>query len=138
MRIRIALFFTLLATLLAACKSSHGTGGVVRQVTGGDTIIGASYDSVCMLYVVLPNDEMNMPQEPIWCAGTLIAPDIVLTAASCVEENLTAGTTAGITISCGTDVNEDFGAAEVKLHRYYRREAGSVDDLALVRLDGTP
>ena len=42
MRIRIAV----LLLLLAACKKSTTEGSVVAQITGGDTIIGAAYESV--------------------------------------------------------------------------------------------
>jgi hypothetical protein len=132
MRNRIAV----LLLLLAACKKSTTEGSVVAQITGGDTVIGASYESVCALYVVLPPDDMDNPQDPIYCAGTLVAPDIVLTAASCVEENVTAGTVADIEVRCGADVDELFAVTDIKLHRYYTRETGSIDDLALVRMDG--
>jgi hypothetical protein len=71
----------------------------------------------------------------IYCAGTPVARRGA-DAASCVEENLTANTVEDIEVRCGTNVDELFAVTEIKLNRYYTRETGSVDDLALVRLDG--
>ncbi|HTM21131.1 MAG TPA: trypsin-like serine protease, partial [Kofleriaceae bacterium] len=135
MRIRIAL---LLCTLAACNKHRDNTGGVVAQVTGDNgAVIGDNFHSVCSLYVPLPPD-MGTAQDPIWCTGTLIADDMLITAASCVEENLTADTLGDIEVLCGANVDEPFGVSQVVLHRYYQRSTGSIDDLALVRLDGTP
>jgi len=127
-----------LTVLSAACPGDAvPTGSRTGELLGGSTIMGASYDPVCGIYVVLPLDDDDMPQDPIWCAGVHVADSMLLTAASCVEENLTAGTLADVEVRCGADATELFAVTEVKLHRYYTRLGGD-NDLALLRLDGDP
>jgi hypothetical protein len=65
-----------------------------------------------------------------------LAAGTFLTAASCVEENLTAGTLIDVEVRCSADGAETFTVTEVALHRYYTR--GGDNDLALLRLSGDP
>ncbi len=127
-----------LTSLLAACQGgADSTGSWTGEVLGGSSIIGEPFDQVCGIYVVLPPDEQDLPQDPIYCAGVHVGDSLLLTAASCVEENVTAGTVDDIEVRCGADGSETFTVAAVELHRYYVRLGGQ-NDLAMLQLSGDP
>ena len=126
-------------TSLFACQvDSDRVGTVDQPILGGDAL--TSNDAVCAMYIVLPVDDDGDAQDPIYCTGAHVAPGVVLTAAACVEENLTAGTLSDIDVRFGVSFTSGtpFGVEDVILHRYYDPDSDRQHNLALLLLDAEP
>jgi uncharacterized protein (TIGR03382 family) len=103
----------------------------------GSEIAGASKNGVAKLDVVLPPDDEGDSQDPIVCSAIVVAPDLLLTSARCVNENLEApGTLDNITVGFGNDGNTAVqnGVAAVELHRYFDKDNPNLFQLAFVQL----
>lgn len=125
------------AALAAACQGGPGVGKQEQAIQGGEVIPGANAVGVCKLDVVLPPDSEGNDQDPIVCSCSVVAPDMVLTSARCVDENLDAGTLGDITVGFTADGSTQVGVASVELHRYFNPDDPNAFQLALVRLTGT-
>ena len=96
---------------------------------------GASATGVCKMDVVLPPDEDGDSQDPIVCSCLVVAPDLVLTSARCVNENVDANMIDQITIGFGADGNnQPTTATAVELHRYFDKDNPNLFQLAFVHL----
>lgn len=125
----------ILALGAAACEGGElPVASQTPAIEGGEAIPGANARGVCKLDVVLPPDDDGNAQDPIVCTCTLVAPDIVLTSARCVNENLDAGTLNDITVGFGADGSATATVASVELHRYFDPDDPNLFQLALVRL----
>jgi hypothetical protein len=130
--------------VVSACQPSgedvdRRAASEAQPIIGGDGFPG-DFDPVCSMLVALPPDEDANPQEPIYCTCVKIAPSLVLTSASCVEENLRANTLEDIDVRFGTDFDggTPFGVTAVEVQRYYNPEQRQLNDLAMLRLDADP
>ncbi|HUH02874.1 MAG TPA: trypsin-like serine protease, partial [Kofleriaceae bacterium] len=138
-----------LGVALCACQAERGErdepgsgeaiGTASQPIIGGDAFT-TEFESVCSMLVTLPPDEDANPQDPIYCTCAKIAPSIVLTSASCVEENLRADTLDDIDVRFGSNFTGGtaFGVTEVVVQRYYNPEQRQLNDLAMLRLDADP
>ena len=81
----------------------------------------STFTGACHMYIVRPVDDDGDPQDDLQCSCSLVAPTIVLTAASCVHDTLAVGRPQDITVTFGTSVltGDVFGIAAAELHRYY-------------------
>lgn len=146
-RVGVAMVMGLGAVVLSACQTEGDAGDAtgVRTGTSAQPVIGgdaftSDFDAVCSMFVTLPPDEDAMPQDPIYCTCVKIAPSVVLTSASCVEENLRADTLGDIDVRFGADFSggTPFGVTEVIVERYYNPDQPQLRDLAMLRLDADP
>ena len=133
--------------LLAGCydDTDHDLGSASHHIAGADdvaSVLSAPIDPVCSMKILRPNDDMGEEQDPLWCACTLIGPQTIITAASCVEENVDKDKVAaedieirfGLSHSAGTEAEH----TTIELHRYYSADQRGVNDLALIRLMEAP
>ena len=130
---------SLATTLLAAsCELSlDGTSDIGQreeQVLTGNPDI--TFPNVVGMYITLPPDDDDNPQDPIYCTGTLIEECTVLTSARCVNENIDADDIAGIDLRVGAGFSEgqNFPIESIELHRYFDPDAVNGNELALIRL----
>lgn len=138
-----------LGVALSACQADRGErevpgasqaiGTTSQPIIGGDAFT-TEFEGVCSMLVTLPPDEDAMAQDPIYCTCAKIAPSIVLTSASCVEENLRANTLGDIDVRFGSNFagGTAFGVTEVVVQRYYNPDQRQLNDLAMLRLDADP
>ena len=71
------------------------------------------------------------------CTGTLVAPEIVLTAAHCVGDNIVAGNTNAGSVRFGNGESpwiDSINIVDMSMHRLYKPPAFLQHDIALVRL----
>jgi hypothetical protein len=138
------------------CQTENSTPELAETsaaLAGG--LLDAEFTGACAIEVLLPPDpdDPDTPRNPPerWCSCTLVADRIVMTAAHCLEENLTAPECAdsGNEPPCDEDIDLRFGTdfdtatkvalEEIRLHRYYDPDkAPGVNDIALIRLAEDP
>ena len=127
---------------LLGCQSELDTNTRRAPIKGGTLPDVTGYPSVGAMEIVLPPDPDNptMMRDNLWCGATLIAPQIALTAASCVDENLTAGTLDKIDLRFGSDYDAGtpVTVVEAVLHRYFNPDLTGSYDIAMVRFTGDP
>ncbi len=108
-----------------------------QTIIGGDSFV-QEFGSVAAMFIKLPPDDQGNSRDPIWCAGTLVDSRTVLTAASClwdnVEQNKISPTDVTINNFGFPVVTTNFEIEEVFFHRYFDPDGGGQNDLALVRL----
>lgn len=125
----ISLVSVLLLLLLPVAHTADATNG---RIMGGENAVPGRYGYMVSLQVIpyrLSHD----------CGGTLIAPDVVLTAAHCVEypddQFNYAVRTGPYQLSQPSEGSEIFPIAEIVIHPEYDSFALQ-NDVALIKLDG--
>ena len=137
---RTILSIMLTPVLLTACGDSGDMSAIDmsavefqgQPIYGGSVPSDPRFDAVVGLYI-------RKGRSTYICSGTLIAPDVVASAAHCFAE----ARGKGIVLSSASDVDVFFGAeiggagvavSEVLVHAGYDPRRYGVDDLALLRL----
>jgi hypothetical protein len=118
-----------------AREESATTGAAARPVTGG---FPSELEAACGMIATLPPDPENPDgvRDPLHCSCVLVGPRVVLTAASCVDENAEAGTLDQIDLRFGSgyESGQRNDIEAIELYRYFEPDSGSDDDLALLLL----
>lgn len=119
--------------VVAAVAAALAVAGSASAVTGGS--VDTSDTNVGALIGVAPSGA-----EQLFCSGTLIAPQVFLTAAHCIQ-NIEALAGARVAVTFDTTFNAStsplvFGTPVVS--PYYSRSASDPEDLAVVLLDSAP
>jgi secreted trypsin-like serine protease len=111
---------------------------------GALEIFGGAVPTTIQHDAVVAITTFKKPKNNIFCSGTLIAPDVVLTAAHCLDE-ANGGAAAFNEVEPG-DIKIGFGdsaqvggltyvkVSDVEINPGYDRQSLGVDDLGLVRL----
>jgi V8-like Glu-specific endopeptidase len=132
----------LMSATMFACQSSHiETSTSENEIFSvGSTLPDQVFSGACHMYIVRPPDDDMDPQDDLQCTCSLIAPTVILTAASCVHDTLEINRPEDIVVTFGQSVmgGDIFSITEWELHRYYDDDVFGVNDLAVLRLDGDP
>ncbi len=150
---RICVLGALVAIAACGAETDVATGKRAAHIQGGNPDI--EFDGVCAIKIARPTDPL--PESPnnrdIECSCSLVGPGIVLTAASCVEPNVSDEVVTCRTDPeppCLDDIDVRFGSTfgndgepenvvvDVKIFRYYNPAVPGIDDVALIRLADTP
>jgi secreted trypsin-like serine protease len=130
----------LVATSLGACAEPdvefEAADPGSLEIFGGAVPTEIQHDAVVAI------STFKKPQKNVFCSGTLIAPDVVLTAAHCLDE---AAGGAAFNVVEPTDIKIGFGDSTqagltflkvdaTEINPGYDRKKLGVDDLGLVRL----
>lgn len=138
----IAAIATLTVASVAACQSTldDTTTSENEILNSASSLPDQVFSGACHMYIVRPPDEDMDPQDDLQCTCSLVAPTVILTAASCVHDTLAVDRPEDITVTFGQSVTagDEFGIADWELHRYYDDNIFGVRDLAVLRLDGDP
>jgi trypsin len=121
---RLAVVAALLAPLVSAPPAAQGAdpAGATRIYNGTPT---GEFPAVAALAIVFEGGETG------FCTATLIAPDILLTAAHCLEGNVLAA--SAVFVADGVPLEEHPGTRYVR-HSEYADDVAAFADIALVLL----
>ncbi|MFT7579397.1 MAG: hypothetical protein ACI9MR_001061 [Myxococcota bacterium] len=131
---------------MAACDEAPGPGsssGALVQYSGA--IFGGSYadDTHQFATVALVTRSGSTIVREAWCSGTLVAPDVVVTAAHCLDvakggKRFATIAPSSVAVFVGIDVQSDadgvfYGVSDTVIYPSYDRRQLS-DDIAMLRL----
>jgi secreted trypsin-like serine protease len=127
------------ATLFTACANDvvieENTRPATQPILNGDPASRSEHQAVVSLHQrVVKGKKFDQVQSNIFCSGTLIAPDVVMSAAHCLQGE----TPKSVAVYVGNDPTIDLAAhvylvSEVAVHPGYS-SFSLQNDIALVRL----
>ncbi len=133
---------------LVACQAGEPIDPqrTTQPIRGGDNFT-SNYESVCGMMIELPEDPQNPGYTDYrYCSCSLVAPDIVLTAAECIWDSAVTHAQipeANVEVRFGADLgwDEDVGiesnVVKGEIYRYFDPSIRT-DNLALLVLDEEP
>jgi hypothetical protein len=132
MRRTFAVFSALALVGFAACADLE-PGTRSEPVIGGSATSAGEFPAAGAL--ILYGDGYNAPPQYVSCSGTLIAPDVVLTAAHCTHAGMTNGSTPDFTLALdgmNAPENQIYSGASAVAHPNFNPYGGSPTGLAQV------
>ncbi|WP_413558829.1 S1 family peptidase [Bdellovibrio sp. HCB209] len=128
-------FLLLLLTLLTACQpTNHGAQSdadeTSEEIVGGSTITGLDSISKHLVFIYSEHDYN-------YCTGTIIAPNLILTAAHCVRN-----TSETLAIGFGMDYTTGkmevrYSQGAIKHSKHNSNSVAERNDIALIRFSGS-
>jgi hypothetical protein len=128
--------------VLAGCADGGDPARTQRAILGG--MVDTTHAAVCGIEIQPPATEDDPAPAAIFCTGTLIGTQVVLTSALCVSDTAAGGPldVGALKVHFGPSFStsaEEVPVEEIELYRYYGGDSlGANDDVALLRLASQP